>query len=99
MQSSRSLSEIASPMDCLDIVRVVVSPGPSHPFGLDVCDLKHIFAVRQGYGLDRSDCLAASVSRRAKCFESALLFPLLVLQSRQLYGLRLPPGSPVIDVK
>ena len=31
--------------------------------------------------------------------ESALLFPLLVLQSRQLYGLRLPPGPPAIDVK
>jgi hypothetical protein len=54
-------------MDDLNIVGAVVSPSPSHPFGLDMCDLKHIFAVRQGYGLDRSDCLAASISRRAKC--------------------------------
>ena len=29
-------SKIAPPMNCLDVVGVVVSPSPSHPFGLDV---------------------------------------------------------------
>ena len=36
IQPSRSLLEIAPPMNRLDIVRMVVSPSPSHPFGLDV---------------------------------------------------------------
>jgi hypothetical protein len=31
--------------------------------------------------------------------EPAQFFPLLVLHSRQLYGLGLPPGSAAIDVK
>ena len=32
-------------MDCLDVLGAVVSPSPSHAFGLDVCDLKHKVAI------------------------------------------------------
>ena len=42
-------------MDCLDILGAVVSPSPSHAFGLDVCDLKHNFAVWQRYALNDLD--------------------------------------------
>jgi hypothetical protein len=41
-------------MNCLDIVGMVISPSPSHAFGLNVCDLKHKVAVWQGYALNRA---------------------------------------------
>jgi hypothetical protein len=71
-------------MNRLDVFGAVVSPSSSHAFGLDVCELKHKVASWQGYGLDRSCRVAMSVSSRAKCLN---------------HGLRVPPGSPAIDLK
>ena len=43
--------QVASSMDCLNVVWVVISPCPSHPFGLDV--IGHDFAViREGLVAD-----------------------------------------------
>jgi hypothetical protein len=42
-ESSRSLLEIAPPMDGLNVVGAVVAPSPSHPFGLDM--VGHNFVV------------------------------------------------------
>ena len=42
-------------MDCLDVLWVVISPRAPHPLGLDVCDLKHNFAVWQRYALNDLD--------------------------------------------
>ena len=38
-------------MNCLDVVEVVVSPGPSHPFGLDVVG-HNLVVIREGFVAD-----------------------------------------------
>jgi len=48
-ESSRPLLQIAPPMNRLDVLGMIVSPSPSHPFGLDMCDLKHILAGNKAY--------------------------------------------------
>jgi hypothetical protein len=50
-QSSRPLLQIAPPMNRLDVLGMVVSPSPSHPFGLDVVG-HNLVVIREGCATD-----------------------------------------------
>src|ERR1700733_9733489 len=56
IHSGRSFFSITPPVCCLDIVRVVVSPRPSHPFGIpvvwdDVIVVSELFVADCAYSL------------------------------------------------
>ena len=50
-QSPRPLLQIAPPMNSLDVLEVVVPPGSSHAFGLDVVG-HNLVVIRERYAAD-----------------------------------------------
>jgi hypothetical protein len=52
-------------MDRLDIVQMIVSPSPSHPFGLDVVG-HNLVAIREGSGWQRAEQFSRVASNKQK---------------------------------
>jgi len=52
-ESSRPLLQIAPPMNRLDVLGMIVSPSPSHPFGLDMVG-HNLVVFREGCPANRA---------------------------------------------
>jgi hypothetical protein len=52
-KSDRSLLEIAPPMDCLNVIGMIISPRSSHAFGLDVVG-HNLVVIREVRVADRA---------------------------------------------